>query len=39
MLVETFENNAKNISNNIVKLNLESNIKSLLDNHSVYICA
>ena len=32
MLVKTFENNGKNISKNIVKLNLEQNIKSLLCN-------
>ena len=38
MLVKTFENNGKNIKN-IVKLNLEQNIKSLLYNHLVYICA
>ena len=38
MLVETFENNGKN-SKNIVKLNLEQSIKSLLYNHLVYICA
>ena len=30
MLVKTFENNAKGISKNIVKLNLEEYIKSLL---------
>ena len=39
MLVKTFENNGKNISKNIVKLNSEQNIKSLLYNHLVYICA
>ena len=38
MSVKTFENNGKNISINIVKLNLEQNIKSLLYNHLVYIC-
>ena len=38
MLVKTFENNAKNISKNIAKLNLEQNIKPLLYNHLVYIC-
>ena len=38
MLVKTFENNGKN-SENIVKLNLEQNIKSLLYNRLVYICA
>ena len=39
MLVKIFEYNGKNISQNIVKLNLEQNIKSLLYNHLVYICA
>ena len=39
MLVKTFGNNVKNISENIVKLKLEQNIKSLLYNHLVYICA
>ena len=39
MVVETFGNNGKNISKNIVKLNWEQNIKSLLYNHLVYICA
>ena len=39
MLVKTFENNWKNFSKNIVKLNLEQNIKSLLYNKLVYICA
>ena len=38
MLVKIFENNGKN-SKNIVKLNWEQNIKSLLYNHLVYICA
>ena len=38
MLVKTFENN-ENISENILKLKLEQNIKSLLYNHLVYICA
>ena len=38
MLVKTFDNNEKNISKNIVKLNFEQNIKSLLYN-LVYICA
>ena len=38
MLVKTFENNGKN-SKNVVKLNLEQRIKSLLYNHLVYICA
>ena len=39
MLVKTFENNGKNNSKNIAKLNFEQNIKSLLYNHLVYICA
>ena len=39
MLVKTFGNNVKNISENTVKLKLEQNIKSLLYNHLVYICA
>ena len=39
MLVKTFVNKGKNISKNIVKLNLDQNIKSLLNNHLVYICA
>ena len=39
ILVKTFENNGKSISENIVKLKLEQNIKSLLYNHLVYICA
>ena len=39
MSVKTFENNGKNISENVVKLKLEQNIKSLLYNHLVYICA
>ena len=34
-----FGNYRKNISENIVKLKLEQNIKSLLYNHLVYICA
>ena len=38
MSVKTFENNGKNISENIVKLKLEQNIKSLLYDHLVYIC-
>ena len=37
MLLKTFENNGKNCKN-IVKLNLEQNIKFLLYNHLVYIC-
>ena len=39
MSVRTFENNGKNISKTILKLKLEQNIKSLLHNHLVYICA
>ena len=39
MVVDTFGNNGKNISKNIVKLNWEQNIKSLLYNHLVYISA
>ena len=39
MPVKTFEKNGKNISENIVKLKLQQNIKSLLYNHLVYICA
>ena len=34
-----FENNGKNISENIVKLKLEQNIKSLLYFQLGYICA
>ena len=34
-----FGNNGKNISENIAKLKLEQNIKSLLYNHLVYKCA
>ena len=39
MSLKTFEKNGKNISENIVKLKLEQNIKSLLHNSLVYICA
>ena len=39
MLVKTFGKNGKNISENIVKLKFEQNIKSLLYNHLVCICA
>ena len=35
MPVKTFGNNGKNISENIVKLKLEQNSKSLLYNHLV----
>ena len=37
--MKTFENNGKNISENIIQLKLEQNIKSLLYDHLVYICA
>ena len=37
--MKTFENNGNNISENIVKLKLKENIKSLVYNHLVYICA
>ena len=39
MSVKTFASNGKNISENIVKLKLAQNIRSLLYNHMVYICA
>ena len=39
MPVKTFGNNGRNISENIVKLKLEKNIKSLLYNYLVYKCA
>ena len=39
MSMKTFEDNRKNISENNVKLKLEQNIKSLLYNQLVYICA
>ena len=39
MPVKTVGNNAKNISENIVKLKVQQNIKSLLYNHLVYIWA
>ena len=38
MSVKTFENNEKNISENIVKLRLEQNFISLLYNHLIYTC-
>ena len=38
MSMKIFKNNGKNISENIVKVNLEQKIKSLLYNHLVYIC-
>ena len=38
MSVKTFENNGKNISENIVKLKLEQNVKSLFYDHLVYTC-
>ena len=37
--MKTFGNNGKNIRENIAKLKLEQNIKSLLYNHLVYIRA
>ena len=36
--MKTFENNGKNISRNIEKLNLKKNIKPLLYKHLVYMC-
>ena len=39
MSVKTLGNNGKNISENIVKLKLGQNIKSLLYNNLVYVCA
>ena len=39
MSVKTFENNGKNSSENIVKLKWEQNIKSMVYNHLVYMCA
>ena len=39
MSVKTFGSNGRNISENIVKLKLEQNIKSLLYNNLVYIYA
>ena len=39
MLLKAFQNNGKNISENIVKLKLEQNSKSHLYNHSIYRCA
>ena len=39
MSEKNFEKNGKNVSENIVKLNLEQNIKSVLYNQLVYICA
>ena len=38
MLVKNFENNGKNISEDIVKLKLEQSSKVLLHNHLVYMC-
>ena len=37
MLETSFENNERNVSKNIVKLNLKQNT-NLLYNHLVYIC-
>ena len=39
MSVKIFKSNGKNIAENIVKPKLGQNIKSLLYNDSVYICA
>ena len=39
MSVKIFENNGKNIIENIVNPKLEQNIKSLLYNSLVYVCA
>ena len=39
MSVKNFENSAKNISENILKIKLEENIKFPPYNHLVYICA
>ena len=39
MSVKLFENNGKNITENIVKPNLEQKIKFLLYNSLAYICA
>ena len=39
MSLKTFENNGKNINENILKLKLEENIKFLLYNYLVYIYA
>ena len=38
MPVKNFENNGKNISEDIVKLKLEQNSKVLLRNNLVYMC-
>ena len=38
MSVTNFENNGKNINENIVTLKLRQNIKFLLYNHLAYIC-
>ena len=39
MLVKSFGNDGKNISEIIIKLKLEQNVKSMLYKHLVYICA
>ena len=39
MSLKTFENTGKNICENIVKYKLEQNVKSLLHNDLVYVCA
>ena len=36
--MKIFENNGNNISENVIKLKLKQNIKSLLYNNLVYIC-
>ena len=38
MPAKNFENNGKNISEDIVKLKLEQNSKVLLHNNLVYMC-
>ena len=39
MSVKNVKRNEKNINENIVKLKFERNIKTLLGNHLIYICA
>ena len=39
MSVKNVKRNEKNINENIIKLKFERNIKTLLDNHLIYICA
>ena len=38
MSAKAFENNGENLIENIIKLNLENNIRSLLYNNLIYIC-